>query len=137
MPVDLRVIQPPQLARAYGIPHVVDYGNKRPGRGLLVTTGAGMLMSDMDVLPYCRWAVDLGAGRNNPRAGDFIEACSHLCTHLVAHVWMSLTDPRWMADVVARFPKDRVVVWASPPLPYPVGDVAENIGELIAWTPLR
>jgi hypothetical protein len=130
---DVRLIRPTDLARAYGIPAVIDYGPERKGRGLLVTTGAGMLMSDMDVLPYCRWAVDLGAGRHHPRAGDWVEACSHVTTHLVAHVWMSLTSPNWMSGVLSRYPYSRLAVLAYPRLP--VGHRLEDMDEMIAWTP--
>ena len=127
----LDLVTPVALADAYGIPGVVDYGPHRAGSGLLVTTGAGMLMADMDVRPDCRWAVDLGAGRHNPAAADWVEACSWICTHLVAHVWMSLTSPDWMADVLGRFPRARVACYAYPPLD--VGTTLHSLAELEAW----
>jgi hypothetical protein len=130
--IDVRQINPVRLAHAYGVPYVVAYG-PRAGRGLLVTTGAGMLMADMDSLPYCRWAVDLGAGRNHPHAGDWVEACAYVTTHLVAHVWMSLTSPTWMTEVLSRYPADRLAVFGFPTLN--VGHTLGSMDEMIAWTP--
>lgn len=129
---------PVDVARAYGVPAVVDYGPERQGRGLLVTTGAGLLLADMDLLPNCRWAVDLGAGRHNPAARDWMRACAHRTCHLVAHVWCSITDPNWMAGVLDAYdnwPDYRRCVWAFPkPLPG-IDNTISTYEELQAWRP--
>lgn len=124
-------LDPVRVAAAYRLPHVVDYGPQRPGRGLLITTGAGLLLADMDVLPSCRWAVDIGASRGHPHAADWAAVCARLVTHTVAHLWMAITDPGWMASVLAPFAADRLAVCSRPRILY--GHQAADVEELAAW----
>ncbi|KWT61848.1 hypothetical protein ADL21_11220 [Streptomyces albus subsp. albus] len=124
-------LDPVRMARCYGLRHVIDYGPQRAGRGLLVTTGAGLLLADMDVLPTCRWAADLGADRGHPYAADWASVCARLVSHTVAHLWLALTDPAWMASVLMSFPPGLLAVCARPAIR--VGHQATDVEELAAW----
>lgn len=124
-------LDPVRVARCYRLPHVIDYGPGRDGSGLLITTGAGLLLADMDALPTCRWAVDIGASRGHEHAAAWAAVTARLVTHTVAHLWMAITDPAWMGAILASFPPDRLAVCARPHLPY--GYPAGDVDELAAW----
>lgn len=125
-------LTPVRIARCYGIQHVIDYGPQRTGSGLLIATGAGLLLSGMDVLPTCRWAVDIGASRGRPQAIAWATVCSRLVTHTVAHLWLALTDPGWMTDVLEPFPPDRLAVCSR--LAIPLGHQVTDVEELVTWS---
>lgn len=106
------VITPEQLADAYSVPGVIDYGPDR-GTGLLLATGAGLMMSAMDMLPRVRWAVDVGGGRGlDP---DWLEACAECTTHLVVAAWFTVTNPGPFARALTRYgPSWRIVSYVMP-----------------------
>ncbi|MEV2277846.1 hypothetical protein AB0I72_19900 [Nocardiopsis sp. NPDC049922] len=124
-------LDPVRAARLYGVAHVIDYGPDREGDGLLITTGAGLLLSDMDQLPTLRWAVDIGPSRGYPQAVDWAAVAARTVTHTVAHLWMAITDPAWMRSVLEPFPADRLAVCSRPRLD--IGHQADTVDELETW----
>ncbi|GAA0976002.1 hypothetical protein Q7689_00685 [Nocardiopsis tropica] len=124
-------LDPVRAARLYGLPHVIDYGPDRAGDGLLITTGAGLLLADMDELPTLRWAVDIGASRGHLHAADWAAVAARTVTHTVAHLWMAITDPAWMRGVLEPFPADRLAMCSRPRID--IGHQAATVEELAIW----
>ena len=94
---------PPQaLARFYGVP-LVDY--ERPGHGLLVGSGAGIMMAAMDVAVAFRWCFDIDGMREYRFIRDFlvmIERCCPQVTHFGVVGWFSITDPGPLIDALGQ-----------------------------------
>jgi len=80
----------PQAARLYGAP-VIDY--ERESRGLLVSSGAGIMMAVMDEVPTLRWCVDIDRMPSHERLPDFLLMAERVCEPLAVCGWFSLTDP--------------------------------------------
>lgn len=49
-----------QISRAYGFP-IIDY--ERPGGGICIASGSGMMMAVMDSLPCLRWGIEIDPPR--------------------------------------------------------------------------
>lgn len=121
---------PAQLGRAYDTPPVIDYGPHR-GPGLLLATGAGLMLAVMDQLTTCRWAVDLGGGRGH-RAdlGSWAEAVDDVVPLVVAATWFTVTDPdQFTTRVLSRFAETKVITYARPALTY--GTPVPELDELL------
>jgi hypothetical protein len=82
---------------------VIDYG--RHGKGMLLATGAGLMMATMDAIPELRYAIDLSGGkwpRGIERCVDWLIECDHV-GFLVVHAWYSVSDPQPMRALLAEF----------------------------------
>lgn len=83
------------LSRVYGF-EVLDYGEEREGRGLLLAVGSGLLMATMDLTPACRWATDLSGGKPIPKMVDWCVWMSRLVDFVAVAAWFSITDPEFL-----------------------------------------
>lgn len=127
-------LNPASLARAYRLPAVHDYGEHR-GDGLLITTGSGLLMSMMDVLPLVRWAIDLGGARRFPHSLAWATACDRLVDHVVVAAWFALSDPaHFERQVLAGFTRSPCALYTHPTIDW--GTRAMNLAELALLSPL-
>lgn len=80
-----------QASRLYGVP-LIDY--ERPtARGLLVSSGSGIMMSVMDKVPTLRWCVDVDLLGPGARLADFLVMADALVERIAVCGWFSLTDP--------------------------------------------
>jgi hypothetical protein len=88
-----------QASRLYHVP-VTDYrtrdddGGAR-GNGLLVSSGAGMMMAAMDCCPSLRWCVDVDdlRGRPTARVTDFLLCAERVASPLAICGWFSISNP--------------------------------------------
>lgn len=111
-------MKPDDLARAYRVAGLIDYGPHR-GNSILIATGAGLLMAAMDALPSCRWAMDLGGMRGNANFREFITGLGYCTDRLVICAWFSITDPAKFVTNLHGYPEDRLIVYSQPdPLDY-------------------
>lgn len=125
---------PLQLANAYGIKAPIDFGEHR-GQGFLFSVGAGLMMSTMDELPSCRWAVDIsGAQKLGPSywVGEFCEALPHIVSHVVVRGWFTITRPDVVErDMLRRMPRERVITCSNPTIDYGwTADTTEDLAHL-------
>jgi hypothetical protein len=89
-------------SRLYQVP-LVDYGADR-GRGLLVSSGAGMMMAIMDQCARIRWCVDIDAlpRRESVRVADFLLLAEPHCDPIGVCGWFSITNPEEMLRAVRQ-----------------------------------
>jgi hypothetical protein len=90
-----------QLARLYRV-RLIDY--ERPGKGLLVSSGCGIMMGVMDHVPALRWCVDIDSCRD-ARIGDFMTAATRYASPLGVCGWFSLTDPTELREAIRAVPE--------------------------------
>jgi hypothetical protein len=97
-----------QGSRLYAIP-LTDYGADR-GRGLLVSSGCGMMMAAMDCAPRLRWCVDIDTVRD-PRArlADFLLVAERVAEPLAVCGWFSISDPEPLRRAVLALERAAVV----------------------------
>lgn len=119
---------PTSIAAAYGLKTCLDFGR---GDGLVLTTGAGLMLALMDQIPNARWCVDIGPDRGTQKVIDWATFTGRLVRFTVAHLWMSLTGPAWMKEVLSCFPQDRLAVWSWPQIQ--AGYTADSMEELAQW----
>lgn len=103
----------PRALRAYGVP-VIDY--ERPGSGLLLSVGSGLMMATMDALPRLRWCVDLGGGRPYPDLPEAMVWVNRLASVVVVHAWYSVTAPDPLIESLPRLRDTPVVLKSNVPL---------------------
>lgn len=87
-----------QAARLYGI-DLIDY--ERPSRGLLVSSGAGIMMGVMDEARTLRWCVDVDSLKPTARLDQFLVMAERLCDPVAICGWFSITDPRPLRAAIA------------------------------------
>jgi hypothetical protein len=90
-------------AAIFDVP-LADYGVSSRGRGLLIGSGAGVLMAVMDVAPKFRFAVDLDQCRGREdRLRDFVRALdgNGLVDLIAVCGWFSISDPKEIAGALA------------------------------------
>jgi hypothetical protein len=97
---------PAQLAVQFDVP-LIDY--RRPGDGILIASGCGIMMSIMDLVPRLRWCVDADLMRALPpwRIEWFMTALDRNTEIPLLAVagWFSLDSPRYLRaglDAVTR-----------------------------------
>jgi hypothetical protein len=96
-----------QASRLYGVP-LIDY--ERPNaRGLLVSSGSGIMLSVMDKVPSLRWCVDIDGLSASARLGDFMLMADMLVARIAVCGWFSLTDPTPLRDAVRALPRKPIV----------------------------
>lgn len=96
-----------QVSRLYNVA-VIDYG--RPtARGLLVSSGCGIMMSVMDTVPSMRWCLDIDTLGPTARLADFLVMADALVDRIGVCGWFSLTDPAPLRAAVAALPRAPVV----------------------------
>ncbi|MCD4558237.1 hypothetical protein [Schaalia sp. lx-100] len=138
-----KIITPNQLASCYGVSNIVHawenpYGTNpnesaTRGHGLLLTTGAGMMMSLMDQTPGCSYAADLGGGRNVEGMTKFLEATARLYSHILIIAWFTASDPKTWEDVYLK-PLDGADIgyWSNVELP--ISRRFNTVGEALEWS---
>ncbi len=97
-----------QVARAYRVP-LIDY--ERDGDGLLIATGAGLMMATMDAIPRLRFCVDMSGGRDTSGLESFLHWASRECPLFVFHGWLSISEPTGFINAMRPFA--RQTVWRS------------------------
>jgi hypothetical protein len=103
-----------QAARLYHVP-ITDYAlHDEPdarGEGLLVSSGAGMMMAAMDCCPKLRWCVDIDGLRDRPsaRVADFMLMAERVAEPIAVCGWFSITDPKPLRDAVLGLTKTAIV----------------------------
>lgn len=137
-----KLISPHQLASCYGVSNIVHYWENpygtvqelgERGHGLLLTTGAGLMMSLMDQLPACSYAADLGGGRNVEGMGKFLEAASHLFDHILVVAWFTASNPQaWEENYLDHITNSNVAYWSNEPLNIPTR--FQSVNDAIRWS---
>lgn len=97
-----------QIARSYRVP-LIDYG--RSGDGILIATGAGLMMATMDAIPRLRYCMDLSGGRDMSGLESFLQWASRVCPLFVFHGWFSISEPKGFVTAIRPFSKR--TVWRS------------------------
>jgi succinyl-CoA synthetase beta subunit len=115
---DPRIIQ--SVSQAYHVP-VIDW--ERPGDGLLLAVGAGLMMATMDEITRLRWAVDLGGGTrwedpNRNRLHEWLVWLNREVAIVVVHAWFSVSDPGPIARAIRAIDEAKVLVKSNVPLGY-------------------
>lgn len=96
-----------QASRLYGVP-LIDY--ERPtARGLLVSSGSGIMMSVMDKVPSLRWCVDVDGLGRRARLADFLVIADAVVERIAVCGWFSITDPAPLRNAVAALPRAPLV----------------------------
>jgi hypothetical protein len=100
-----------QLARAYDVP-VIDY--ERPGYGLLITCGAGLLLAGMDAIPECRWVLSSEGLKEIPPQNwrDFMDAAGMIISVLAVYTLFGMDIPEPVTALAGRVSPARVC-WYS------------------------
>ena len=78
------------IARMYRIP-IIDYA--RDARGVLVSSGCGIMMAIMDEARTLRWCVDIDELPRENRLHDFMLWLPRLARPIAVAGFFSLTDP--------------------------------------------
>jgi hypothetical protein len=86
-----------QASRFYGVP-LIDY--ERPGSGLLVSSGSGIMMATMDAVPALRWCVDIDGLGRGARLAEFLQLAEHVADPIGICGWFSITDPTVLREAV-------------------------------------
>jgi hypothetical protein len=112
------VIDVGQLGRAYDVP-LIDY--ERPGWGLLITCGAGLIMAGMDALPSARWVLSSEGLKAEPPARylHFAEAAGRLVSYVAAYTLFGMDIPEPVSLILRQFPAERVCWYSNRPLGVP------------------
>lgn len=138
-----KLIAPNQLASCYGVSNIVHawenpFGTdpSEPatrGHGLLLTTGAGLMMSLMDQLPAISYAADLGGGRNIEGMGKFLEAASRLFSHVLVVAWFTASNPAtWQDAYLSHLAGVEIGYWSNEELP--IERRFNTVGEALEWS---
>jgi hypothetical protein len=104
-----------RFARAYHIEPFWSYD--RPGGGLLIANGTGVMLAAMDEIPSLSWCADVtGLKRDTRRLVQwrgFAQVVKHSCTHVAATLvcFVDKTDP--LRDLLAEFDPDRLAVYSN------------------------
>lgn len=96
-----------QASRLYGVP-LIDY-SRPTARGLLVSSGSGIMMSVMDKVPSLRWCVDVDSLSPRARLADFLVMADALVGRIAVCGWFSITDPAPLRAAVAALPRAPLV----------------------------
>lgn len=101
-----------QLSRAYGF-HVVDYGADR-GPGVCLAVGAGAMLATMDLLPCCRYAIDLGPRHASAEElTEWLVWIDRLCDPVVVNAWFSISDPATLRSALEVVDPERLFVCSN------------------------
>lgn len=89
------------LANGYGVP-IFDY--RRDSTGLLVSSGAGIMIAVMDACPVFRWCLDIDRNKDAERLASFL-FCADLRVDPFGVVgWFSITPPAPLQAALRRLP---------------------------------
>lgn len=103
-----------QASALYRVP-LTDYAkhdaDTTRGRGLLLSSGCGMMMAAMDSCPALRWCTDVDTLRGKPgvRVGDFLLCAERRARPVAICGWFSISNPDELADAVRRLTRPAVV----------------------------
>jgi hypothetical protein len=82
-----------QLSKLYkiSVDDFVDYGAERPGSGLLVSAGCGLMMATCDAVPSFRYAMDADVlpPASRTRVADWFEGMAYICDRVAFTGWFS------------------------------------------------
>jgi hypothetical protein len=108
------------IARSFFVP-VVDYD--RPGEGLLIAVGAGMMLATMDLIPSLRWCLDVGGGASfvanrgllceRNRLLEYLAWMDRVASHVVVAAWFSVTSPADLARALSAVDPARLFVYSN------------------------
>lgn len=99
------------------------------GSGIVISVGSGMLMAAMDVMPCCRFGIDLGGGVQYPRLNDWMIWMNRLCSLIVIAGWFSVTDPKHVRAAISFVDYEKLLVYSNIDLGH--GSRFNNFGALI------
>lgn len=101
-----------QLAAMYGVSNVFDY--KRPGRGLLMTSGTGGMLAGMDHLPMCgaAWVME-GLKEVTDEMVRFVASIKDYCPVVVVFAFYGVDLPRVAALLLGYFDERKIVVYSN------------------------
>lgn len=104
-----------QAARLYGIEVAAEYdepllGDRR--RGVLVCSGAGLMMAIMDAAPL-RWCVETDTQPKGCDLPSFMEMVAGIAPPLAVAGWFSLSNPETLRAGIARVDPARRVVYSG------------------------
>lgn len=117
-----------QAARLYAVP-IIDY--ERPSRGMLVSSGAGLMMSVMDEAPALRWCVDIDRMPSQERLTDFLLMCERICSPLAVCGWFSLTSPEPLRRAMSSLANPERCYSYGGNVRFGVGDEVESLGAFL------
>lgn len=103
-----------QLARAYQITPFWSY--HRPGGGLLIANGTGVMLAAMDEIPSLSWCADvtgLRDGASLERWLSFAECCTRVCSHVAATLVCFIDDPAPLRRLLGVFDPDALAVYGN------------------------
>lgn len=106
-------MKPESVGAFFGV-QVIDYG--RRSNGILLSSGAGIMMAVMDAALQYRWCIDLDTMRaHRARVANFIVALDlNTEINLIGAVgWFSLDDPRPIVEGLARCRRAQVVSYLA------------------------
>jgi hypothetical protein len=112
-----------QLAGAYAVSGVIDYGPGRDGNGILFGIGAGLMMAAMDTVPTCRWAIDVSGGKAGPsyHVAQWCAALPWVVSHVAVAAWFSISSPDgFVRTMLHPVPCEIVAAYSHPALGYGV-----------------
>lgn len=102
-----------RFARGYGV-DILDWGEQLRGSGLLVSVGAGLMMSTMDSCPSLRFALELGGGRSYDKLDDFMICADRLCSVIAVHAWWSLSASQPLIDALKHVVTAPLIIRSMP-----------------------
>lgn len=77
------------VSLGYGVP-LIDWN--RGGRGVLVSSGSGIMLAVMDAVPTLRWAIDIDSIRGDSQLVPWLTCVAHVAPVAVVG-WFSITSP--------------------------------------------
>ncbi len=106
-----------RIAAAYDIAPFWSYD--RPGGGLLLANGTGVMLSAMDEIPSLSWCVDVTGlrwGETLDRWLEFAVWVRRLTTHVTATLVCYIDDPAPLRALLEVFEVDKLAVYGNRPL---------------------
>ena len=122
------IVTPERVASYFGV-ELIDHGADR-GRGVLLASGAGLMMATMDACPPLRWCADLDRIRHATHRIPMLAVAldNHRDVHAIALAgWFSLDDPLPFYDAMARIRHSKRFIY----LVTPNGGDGASLGDFI------
>jgi hypothetical protein len=103
-----------QLEQFYGVPVPLEY-NDRIGNWLVISIGAGLMMSVMDLIPQVSRCVDMGNVPKDARFADWLACAERMVGGIIVCGWYSISNPQPMRDAIAALQHpERVLTYIQP-----------------------
>jgi hypothetical protein len=101
------------LAKYFGF-DLIDY--KRQGDSVLIASGAGIMMSIMDVVPRFKYCIDIDSYRQiNNRVPQLISALDLNCSLGIIGIagWFSIDKPKALQEGISKIKKTKCVSYSG------------------------